>query len=221
MGRPPRPRTLALALPALLALGLGLALILLATTPETPTRGPSSSPQKTTAGASAPMGFDGAALPSGTVAPGWTLADQNGRRVALSGYRGRALILTFLTATPTGTSPLVAQGIRGALDDLPRPAPAIAISADPAADTRARVRAFLAAASLSDRMRYLTGAKAQLQPIWRAYRVAPASAGRARFERAATVLLIDARGRERVLFGVEQLTPEALAHDVRKLQSER
>jgi len=47
----------------------------------------------------------------------------------------------------------------------------------------------------------------------------PASDGRAAFQRTASVLLIDARGRERVLFGLEQLTPEALAHDIGRLQA--
>jgi hypothetical protein len=32
-----------------------------------------------------------------------------------------------------------------------------------------------------------------------------------------TVALVDGRGRERVLFGLEQLTPEALSHDIRVL----
>jgi hypothetical protein len=33
------------------------------------------------------------------------------------------------------------------------------------------------------------------------------------------VLLIDSHGSRRVLFGQEQLTPEALAHDIGKLQA--
>lgn len=167
------------------------------------------------------MGFDGATLPAGIDARGFALRDQHGRRVTLSDYRGQVLILTFLAATETGASPLVAQQIRGALDDLAQPVPAIAISAAPATDTPARVRRLLAQASLSTRMQYLTGTEAQLRPLWRAYRVTPMSAGRARFDGAATVLLIDRRGRERVLFGAEQLTPEGLAHDVSRLETER
>jgi len=152
-------------------------------------------------------------------APAFALKDQRGGRIALSDYRGQVVILTFLAATVTGSSPLIAQQIRGALDDLGRPVPVLAISADPTADTRARVGAFLAAASLSGRLEYLTGTLAQLRRVWRAYRVRPLSAGRAAFDRSAIVLLIDSRGRERVLFGVEQLTPEGLAHDVRRLQA--
>jgi protein SCO1/2 len=214
--RPPlRPTLLVLA--TLLALGLALALLLGATSGNS-TRGPSS--PSNSSGSTSASGFDGAALPAGIAAPAWTLADQNGRRVASSSYRGEVLILTFLAPTATGVSPLIAQQIRGALDDLRRPAPAVSISADPALDTAARVRDFLAQASLSGRLTYLSGSPAELRPIWRAYHVAPLSAGRAQFENAAIVLLIDRRGYERVLFGVEQLTPESLAHDVERLRGE-
>lgn len=222
----PRTRLALLAGAAIAALGLLLAAILLDTSGDS-TRGPSPSPPSTPtapstpSGSSPPRDFDGAALPTDIPAPGFALTDQRGRRVTLSGYRGQVVILTFLSVTPTGASPLIAQQIRGALDDLGRPVPALAISAYPAADTPARVRSFLAAASLDGRMEYLTGKPARLRPIWRAYRVTPMSAGRAAFERAASVILIDPHGRERVLFGVEQLTPEGLAHDVRRLQAGR
>lgn len=199
------------------ALGLALALILLGTSGGS-TRGPSPSPSSAPTGTSSQAGFDGAALPSGIEAPAFTLTDQRGRHVRLSDYRGRVVILTFLAATASGASSLIAQQIRGALDDLPRPVPALAISADPAMDTPSRVRAFLTSMSLVGRMEYLTGTTAQLRPIWHAYRITPTSAGRASFERSASVLLIDPRGRERVLFGVEQLTPEGLAHDVERLR---
>ncbi len=68
-------------------------------------------------------------------------------------------------------------------------------------------------------MQYLSGPPAQLRRIWRGYRIRPASAGRTTFDTYASLLLIDARGRERVLFQTEVLTPEALAHDIRKLQT--
>jgi cytochrome oxidase Cu insertion factor (SCO1/SenC/PrrC family) len=202
---------------ALAALGLTLALILLGASGSS-TRGPSPSPTSPTR-TSSQTDFDGAALPDGIQASAFTLTDRRGRRIRLGDYRGRVVILTFLAARASWASPLVAQQIRGALDDLARPAAALAISADPAGDTPARVGRLLASTSLTGRMIYLTGTTAQLRPIWHAYRVTPMSAGRAAFERAAAVLLIDPRGRERVLFGVEQLTPEELAHDVRQLQA--
>jgi protein SCO1/2 len=169
-----------------------------------------------------PQSFEGAALPANLPPHDFALTDQDGRRVALSDYRGQVVILTFLTATSSGTSPLVAQQIRGALDDLGQRLPALAVSAGGGGggESPGRIHAFLRANALAGRLTYLTGTPAQLRPIWRAYRVVPASAGKAAFERAATVLLLDRQGRERVVFGIEQLTPEALAHDIRALQAE-
>ena len=58
-----------------------------------------------------------------------------------------------------------------------------------------------------------------LRRVWRSYRITPPSSGAGAFARAASVLLIDRDGRERVAFGIEQLTPESLAHDIGKLQT--
>jgi cytochrome oxidase Cu insertion factor (SCO1/SenC/PrrC family) len=79
------------------------------------------------------------------------------------------------------------------------------------------VNRFLAQVSLTGRVHYLTGPIGALRAIWRAYGVVPASSGRNSFDRSASVFLLDHSGRERVLFQSEQLTPEALAHDIRKL----
>ncbi|HEX3435033.1 MAG TPA: SCO family protein [Solirubrobacteraceae bacterium] len=167
-----------------------------------------------TAGSS---GFDGAALPGGIQAPSFMLTDQSGRRVSLASYRGRVTIVAFVYSTCGAPCVVIAQQIRGALDELARPLPVLLISADPGADTPARVSSFLRAASLSGRVSYLSGTPAQLRPVWHAFRVVPASAHRAAFARSASVFLIDRAGHERVIFQLEQLTPEGLAHDVRKL----
>jgi protein SCO1/2 len=146
------------------------------------------------------------------------LHDQDGRPVSLRQFRGRVVILTFMYTTCRDTCPLTATQIRGALDDVGRPVPALAVSVDPVGDTRARARAFLLQRGLShDRMRFLLGTRAQLQPIWKAYGIQPQ--GNA-FDHTAYVLLIDRHGRQRVGFPVQQLVPEDLAHDVRRLQAE-
>jgi protein SCO1/2 len=166
---------------------------------------------------SAGTGFAGAALPASLPVRDFTLEDQSGRRVSLAGYRGQVVILAFISSTCGATCILLAQQIRGALDELPRPVPVLFVSVDPRADTGARVRRFLQRVALTGRVRYLSGSSAALRPIWRAYGIVPATSDRAAFERAASVLLLDRDGRERVVFGSEQLTPEGVAHDVRKL----
>ncbi|HEY4429038.1 MAG TPA: SCO family protein [Solirubrobacteraceae bacterium] len=164
-------------------------------------------------------GFDGAALPGGGTAPDFTLTDQLGRRVSPAGSRGGVTVIAFLYSTCGATCVVIAQQIRGALDELRNQPAVLLVSADPATDTPARVRRFLDQVSLSGRVHYLTGPAQRLRAVWRAYRIEPAGAGRATFERTASVLLLDRLGRERVLFGLEQLTPEALAHDIGRLQA--
>jgi protein SCO1/2 len=164
--------------------------------------------------------FDGAAFPAGVRAHDFTLTDQQGRRVSLSAYRGRVVMLAFLSSD-CRTCVLVAQQVRGALDELessPRPT-VLFVSTDPQADTRASVARFLDETSLDGRVRYLVGSARELQPVWRAYAISPASAGKTAAEAGTTVLLVDRHGIERVGFEVEQITPEGLAHDVRLLES--
>ncbi len=213
MRRRPRPLLLALAV----ALVIALAVVVIVARPS----GVSSSSQAPRHATSS-SGFDGAPLPGDIQAPGFTLTDQDGRQVSLAGYRGRVVVLTFLYSRCGATCILIAQQIRGALEELPekdaRPPLVLIVSADPATDTHASVARFLEDVSLSGRVQYLTGPLAQLRKVWRAYGVTPASTSRTTFDRFASILLLDARGRERVLFQSEVLTPEALSHDISRLE---
>jgi protein SCO1/2 len=166
------------------------------------------------------LGFQGAALPSGIEAPDFHLSDQRGHEVSLSGHRGAVTLVSFVYSTCGAPCVLVAHQIRGALDQLARRVPVLLLSADPEADTPASVGRFLAQVSLGGRVSYLSGPRSRLARIWRAYHVTPPSSDRGRFARAVSVLLLDRDGRERVLFGLEQLTPEALAHDIGTLEGE-
>jgi protein SCO1/2 len=211
-----RPRIVLLAGATVLVVALAAALAL---------RGPSgsSSPAASSSpagagastGAASSSGFDGAELPAGP-AHEFTLADltDGGRAVSLSQYRGQVVILAFVYSTCGDTCVVIAQQVRGALGELARPVPVLFVSADPAADTPAHVNDFLAQVSLTGRVQWLTGSLVQLQTVWRAYGITPASAGPAAFDNSASVFLLDRAGRERVLFQSEQLTPEGLAHDI-------
>jgi protein SCO1/2 len=162
--------------------------------------------------------FDGAAFPPGVRARDFTLTNQRGQRVSLSAYRGEAVVLAFLFSK-CRTCVLVADQVRAALDEMQgtHGFATIFVSTDPQVDTRASVSRFLGETSLRGRVEYLTGATEELKPIWKAYSIPPVSAGRYASEEGSTVLLIDRDGTERVGFGLEQITPEGLAHDIRQL----
>jgi len=173
---------------------------------------------KTAAPGSAHASFDGPALPTPVAAPPFTLTDVDGASVSLGAYRGRVAILAFLDSTCRACV-LIAQQVRGALDELAKPPPVLLVSANPAGDSRTSVEAFLRQTGLAGRARYLVGPPGALGVVLHAYRVRTPSEGQAEFETAATVYLLDAGGRERVVYQEEELTPEALAHDVRALES--
>lgn len=162
--------------------------------------------------------FAGAELTSAPPAPDFTLSDTQGRSVRLASYRGRVVVLSFLYAACGPACTLIAQQIRGALDQLGRGVPVLFVSVAPAAERAPRVAAFLAGVSLGGRVRYLIGPRSALPAVWRAYGVRTPSGGRAAFEERATVLLIDRAGRERVAYQQGQLTPESLAHDIGRLE---
>ena len=177
-----------------------------------------SSPGSSTPSSSHNGNFDGAAFPPGVRGHDFTLTNQRGQRVSLSAYRGKVVVLAFLFSS-CRTCVLVADQVRGALDEVESThgVATIFVSTDPRADTRASVTRFLDETSLSGQVEYLRGTAKDLQPIWKAYAIPPVSAGQAASEAGSTVLLIDRDGTERVGFGLEQITPESLAHDIRLL----
>ncbi len=214
---PRRGHTILLLTTAVLVLAFVLAVLL--DRPSSRRPAGSSTLSSGPSGQSAGSEFDGAPLPPNVPAHDFTLTDQSGRPVSLADYRGRVVVLAFVYTGCGSTCVVVSQQIRGALDELPHPPPVLFLSLDPTSDTPARVAHFLAQASLTGRARYLTGSLSTLAPVWHAYGAVPASAGSNAVDRAASVLLIDSHGLLRVVLPVEQLTPESLAHDVRRLQS--
>jgi protein SCO1 len=161
--------------------------------------------------------FAGAQRPPGVPPMDFSLRDQDGETASLADYRGQVVVLTFMYSTCKDTCPLQADQIRGALDDLGGDAPpALTVSVDPSGDTPDRAKSFLLKHALTGRMRFLLGSRAQLAPIWKAYGIQPQGAA---FDHSAYVLLIDAQGRQRIGFPLNQLTPEGLAHDVRLLRA--
>ena len=159
-------------------------------------------------------GWAGAKRPPGIPPGDFTLADQDGERVSLAGFRGRPVVVTFLYSTCEDTCPTQAQAIRGALDELGRDVPVLAVSVDPANDTRARARRFLVEQRMTGRMRFLLGSRAELARVWRMYGIQPQGEG---FEHTAYVVLVDGEGRQRIGHPADKVQAAGLAHDLRKL----
>jgi protein SCO1 len=160
-------------------------------------------------------GWAGFVRPPGARAPDFTLRDQDGKRATMAEYRGRPVAVTFVYSTCEDTCPALVDQVRGALDDSGADVPLLAVSVDPAHDTPARARRFLNERRMTGRARFLLGSRRALAPVWRGYGVQPQEG---RLDHTASVVLVDAQGRQRVGFPHDQLTPDALAHDIRRLE---
>jgi protein SCO1 len=162
----------------------------------------------------APAGWQGALRPPGAVLPDFALTDQDGERVTASALRGRPVVVAFVYSTCKDTCPLQVRSIRAALDRLGRDVPVIGVSVDPANDTPARARTFLLEQSMTGRMDFLLGSRSELEPVWRAFGIAPQTKGR---DHSSYTVIVDAEGRQRIGFPADQLTPGRLAADLARI----
>ena len=161
-------------------------------------------------------GFAGSRLPDGLRAPDFELTDEQGERIAMRDFRGEPVIVTFLYTHCDDTCPPAAQQVKGALNELGHDVPALAIAVEPPRDTADSARAFLSEQRMLSRMSFVLGDRSELDPIWRGYAIQPQSM---RSEHQARIVLVDARGFQRVGFPIDQATPERIAHDVKLLEA--
>ena len=172
-------------------------------------------------GANAPVkqdGFYGALLPPSFPAVNFALPDQHHQIIRLSDYTGQVVAAVFVYSTCASTCPIVVQQLSQAIDELPHPIAALAISVDPKQDTPANRRKFLAKMHLTGRMNFLNGPLPYMWKVWHEYYIQP-EIGPAE-NHSAFVLLIDKRGIWRIGYPVSDLTPESLAHDIGVLERE-
>jgi protein SCO1/2 len=160
--------------------------------------------------------YKGFELKPATRAPSFRLRDQDGRAIGPESARGHWLVIAFLYTHCPDVCPLIADNLRVAQQRTPG-LRVVAVSVDPKGDTRASVRHFIRAHRLSARFRYVTGTRAELAPVWKRYHVAATEGPKATISHSAFELLVDPRGRERLLYD-SQLHSADLVHDLRVLE---
>src|SRR4051795_2570772 len=145
----------------------------------------------------------------------WTLTDQDGRPTRVGAPSSEPSIVTFLYTHCQDSCPVTASTIRGAMDQLGHDVPVYAVSVDPANDTPNSARAFMSRNHVTGRMHFLLRPGATLQQIWNQFGIRPEERDS---PHTAYVVLLDRTGRQRIGFPFEKLTPEGLAHDLRRLE---
>ncbi|HUB41223.1 MAG TPA: SCO family protein [Streptosporangiaceae bacterium] len=120
---------------------------------------------------------DGSSALMNSPAPGFTLTDQDGRTVSLASLHGKAILLTFLDPVCVTDCPLIAQEFRQAgllLAGHASQVELVAVNINPLYSDVSYLRAFDQQERLTSlpNWLYLTGAPAQLRPIWKKYGIA-------------------------------------------------
>jgi len=144
----------------------------------------------------------------GTPAPDFHLTDQNGATVALSDLKGKVVVLTFFFTHCPDACPRTAETFRQTADQLTQDANRVAfvaVSLDPEGDTPQAIHDFLTAHRVTDRLLYLTGPRADLEAVWKAYFMfvatpipAPGQATKNEVNHSDRIILIDSAGNQRV-----------------------
>jgi protein SCO1/2 len=166
-------------------------------------------------------GFAGATVSPRQPAQPLTLDDYRGRRVSLTQYRGKAVLVTFIYTHCPDVCPLIVghlKAVRAMLGPEAQKLQIIAVSTDPVGDTPKTVSAFLRAHAMTGGMDYLIGNRHALGRVWKRWGIA-AKPSRARpelVEHSALVYGISASGKITTLYAAN-FKPAEIVHDVPKL----
>ncbi len=158
-------------------------------------------------------------------APEFVLRDQDGRRVSLTEYRGRPLIVTFVDPLCRNLCPLEAKLLNDVVAGMPasrRPA-VLAVSVDVYADARANLLQDEHKWELVPQWHWAVGPPAQLAAVWKRYaigvlvttkRIAGTTIKYITHTEAAYI--IDSSGHERALF-LWPFYPQDVEHTLRRI----
>src|SRR5499425_781201 len=153
------------------------------------------------AAASNPALDTGSSL-GGQPAPDIHLVNQFGQHMALSQFRGKVVILSFVDSQCTNVCPLTtvsmleAKQLLGAAGSQVQ---LLGVDANPKAISRSDVMAYSRAHGMVNQWDFLTGSLAQLEAVWRAYHIA-VQIERGMIDHTPALFVIDQRGRERTVY---------------------
>lgn len=161
-------------------------------------------------------------------APETRLTDSRGTPFALADLRGKAVIVSFVYTTCSGSCPATTQRLRRLQDLLQterlwgNTVEFVSITLDPVRD-RPEVLADYARLYKADTTawHFLTGSPEQVKQViaeWGMWaKLGPSGV----LDHPSRVFLIDPRGREREIYSVEFLSPTTVVHDLKTVLGEK
>jgi cytochrome oxidase Cu insertion factor (SCO1/SenC/PrrC family) len=140
--------------------------------------------------------------PLNGMAPDFTLTNQFGRKMSLSDFRGKVVILAFTDSECTTVCPLTTQSMLAAKQLLGKAGDQVqlvGVDANPGATAVSDVRAYSQAHGMTNQWDFLTGSDKQLAAIWKAYDIYVAIE-KGQVDHTPALFVIDSTGRERKIY---------------------
>ena len=146
-----------------------------------------------------PRDYEGTSLDS--PAADFRLVDQTGATIALSAFRGRVVVLTFMDSQCREVCPLTAAHLRAAHQMLGDDATSVVFIG---VNVNVKVSAVADVMAITSKWRldeiptwhFLTGSAEELEPVWKAYGIAVVP-GENEIQHTPGVYLIDQTGQQR------------------------
>jgi cytochrome oxidase Cu insertion factor (SCO1/SenC/PrrC family) len=138
----------------------------------------------------------------GQLAPDFRLTNQFGQPMSLSQFRGKVVILAFADSQCTTVCPLTTVSMteaRALLGAAGNQVQLLGIDANPSATSVGDVMSYTRAHSMVNQWDFLTGSPAQLQAVWKAYRIA-VQIQSGQIDHTPALYVIDPRGREQKIY---------------------
>jgi protein SCO1/2 len=162
------------------------------------------------------------------LAPRTVLVDSAGKRFDLESLRGKAVLVSFVYTTCTGTCPVTTQAlsrIQRALHDAGlwgTSVEFVSITLDPKRDTPQVLSQYarLFGAPSPD-WHFLTGAPPDVEAVIAAWGMWVKRDPTGALDHPSRIFLLDPRGHEREIYNLEFLKPEIVISDIRGLLGER
>jgi len=138
----------------------------------------------------------------GQPAPEIRLENQFGQRMALSQFRGKAVILAFVDSQCTTVCPLTTVSMleaRQLLGAAGSRVQLLGVDANPRATSVPDALTYSRAHAMVNQWDFLTGTLPQLQSVWRAYHIA-VQIQQGAIDHTPALFVIDPQGRERTVY---------------------
>ena len=164
--------------------------------------------------------YRGSEPPAGFKLPPFELMSYRGTLVASGTLETKIVLLTILDAQCTDVCPILASVVAGTIDRLTpserRQVRALGVTGDPAEDTPAAARRFLAERQAVGRLDYLLGTEKQLRPLWTALQILPSLDSGKDSLHSAPLRIYDRNGIwVATLHAGADLSEDNLLHDIR------